>query len=182
METLESNRLQLREWEEIDAKDVFEYAKSKLVGPMAGWKPHDSLEESLEIIQMFKREQDTWAIVLKETGKVIGSVGLHKEEKEKERMLGYVLGEDYWGQGIFKEASERILAYGFEQMKLERITVYHFSTNRQSKRVIEKLGFTYEESKKNGTTGYDGTFYDKVCYVMTISEYYQRKREGLKNA
>ncbi len=53
MKILETERLILRPWKLTDKEDLFEYAKSELVGPNAGWKAHKSLEESVEIIEMF---------------------------------------------------------------------------------------------------------------------------------
>jgi len=76
MEQLETNRLILREWNINDAADLYEYASNKKIGPMAGWKPHDNIEETQKILQMFIEQNETWAICLNETGKVIGSIGL----------------------------------------------------------------------------------------------------------
>lgn len=53
MKTLHTDRLTLREWRESDAEDLFAYASGNKVGPMAGWKPHESVRESLQIIRMF---------------------------------------------------------------------------------------------------------------------------------
>lgn len=65
MKELITDRLILREWKEEDSKDLYEYAKSELVGPNAGWPPHKNEEESKEIIKMFIKNKDTYAIVLK---------------------------------------------------------------------------------------------------------------------
>ena len=48
---LETKRLILRRWEESDAESLYEYAKDPDVGPIAGWPPHQSIEESKEIIK-----------------------------------------------------------------------------------------------------------------------------------
>lgn len=48
---LKTDRLILRPWKETDAKSLYEYAKNPNVGPMAGWPPHKSIEESLDIIR-----------------------------------------------------------------------------------------------------------------------------------
>jgi ribosomal-protein-alanine N-acetyltransferase len=170
MDTLETDRLLLREWNIEDAADVYEYAKSKRVGPMAGWKPHENVEESKQIVQMFTKENDTWALVLKQSSKVIGSVGLHGKDVD-ERMLGYVLGEDYWGQGMIVEAARKALEYAFDTLKVNRVSVFHYPFNEQSKRVIEKLGFRYVGNKEQSAKIFDGTVYDEVCYLMTREEY-----------
>lgn len=176
MKVLETDRLLLREWTEEDCKDLYEYAKSPKVGPMAGWAPHENIEKSKEIIRMFMENNETWAISLKETGKVIGSIGLHPDRKrnyesDQVKMLGYVLAEEYWGQGIMAEAGKEILRFAFEELQLEILSVYHFSTNPQSKRVIEKLGFIYEGTLRRAVKLQDSRIVDSLCYSMLKEEY-----------
>src|SRR5690606_21971593 len=97
MEQLITERLLLREWRESDTGDVYEYAKSELVGPSAGWPPHKSEEETKFIVKMFIQDGDTYPIVLKSENKVIGSIGLHHRKPDenlahlKQREIGYVL-------------------------------------------------------------------------------------------
>lgn len=174
MKTLETNRLLLRRWREEDAEDVYEYAKSSNVGPRAGWKPHENLEETKGILKMFIEQDEKWAIVLKETNKVIGSLGMHKAEVHYEKTLGYVLGEAYWGQGLIKEAAIAAMRYMFDEEGITQISVYHFPFNNQSKRVIEKIGFRYTGIKKESTKIYDGSVYDDVCYMITKDEFFNR--------
>lgn len=49
---LETERLILRRWEESDAEDLYKYASNPDVGPIAGWPPHQSLDESKDVIKM----------------------------------------------------------------------------------------------------------------------------------
>ncbi len=176
MKVLETDRLLLREWIEEDCYDLYEYAKSPKVGPMAGWVPHENLDKSKEIVHMFIESNETWAICLKQTGKVIGSIGLHPDKKrsydsDQVKMLGYVLSEDYWGQGIMVEAGKEVLRFTFKEFNVEILSVYHFSSNPQSKRVIEKLGFTYEGTLRKAIKLQDGTIVDSLCYSLLKEEY-----------
>lgn len=75
----ETERLSLRPWEEKDAEECYKYAKDPKVGPVAGWPVHTSVENSREIIRDVLSGEDTFAIVLKETGLPIGSIGLHHD-------------------------------------------------------------------------------------------------------
>ena len=146
MKTIETSRLVLREFRQSDLDDFFAYAKSEKVGPMAGWKPHENIEESQKILNMFIEENEVWAIEDKHLNKVIGSIGLHQDAKRSNpqaRMLGYVLSEDYWGSGIMLEASRALLNYAFNECRYDLVSVYHFPFNLQSKSVIEKIGFKY---------------------------------------
>ena len=74
--TLETKRLLLRPWREEDAPALFRYASDPQVGPRTGWKPHASVEESREIIRTVLSEPDTFAVILRETGEPVGSVGV----------------------------------------------------------------------------------------------------------
>lgn len=179
MKTLETERLVLRDWSGDDAEGLYFYGKSSKVGPMAGWKPHESKEESEQILQMFIKEGDCWAICLKDSGKIIGSAGLHRDAKrdvKNVRMLGYVLAEEYWGQGLMPEACIEILRFAFEELKLDLVSVYHYSFNAQSRRVIEKLGFRHEGVLRHATKRFDGAVLDEVCYSMTRDEFQQSQR------
>lgn len=174
MRTVETKRLLLRDWTQEDATDLYAYAKSMKVGPMAGWKPHDSIEESKQIIAMFIEEQEAFAIVHKETNKVIGSVGLHSMSKEDERELGYVISEEYWGQGIAKEAAVAAMKDLFLHENVKQVYACHFSDNPQSKRVIEKLGFTAVPDKNQTVTIFDGSVKEEVYYVITKKDFMNR--------
>ncbi|MGL4373864.1 MAG: GNAT family N-acetyltransferase [Turicibacter sp.] len=154
MKTLETNRLILRQWREEDSADLYEYAKSELVGPSAGWLPHQSEEESKLIIKHFIEQNESYAIVLKSENKVIGSIGMHNRKPDErlahlnQRLLGYVLNPAYWGQGIIPEAVKCVLDDAFNHLNLDLVWCGHFEFNTNSKRVIEKSGFNYQYQKK----------------------------------
>lgn len=178
MERLETPRLILRDWTPEDAADLYAYASSKTVGPMAGWKPHDTLAESQEILEMFRRDGDTWALEQKETGRVIGSVGLHRRTREGlacQLELGYVLAEDLWGQGLMPEAAGRAVEYAFETLGEDCLMVAHFPFNTQSQRVIEKLGFHFWNAVSGSWSRYDGVTLDERVYVLTRADYAARR-------
>ncbi|MBU3159100.1 GNAT family N-acetyltransferase [Clostridium frigoris] len=149
METLTTNRLILRQWKENDSADLYEYAKSELVGPSAGWPTHKNEEESKEIIRMFIENKGIYAIVLKLENKVIGSIGLHNRKPDdslsdlEQKEIGYVLNPKYWGNGFIPEAVECLIKYGFDELNLDLIWCGHFDFNSKSKRVIGKCGFKY---------------------------------------
>ena len=147
---IETERLILRAFRESDLADFYEYASVKGVGEMAGWKHHKSIGESAEILDMFINEDKTFAICLKESGKVIGSLGIEKyglEEKLTEfdgylgREIGFVLSRDYWGKGLMPEAVGAVMAYLFDELNFDFLLCGYYNFNAQSKRVQEKCGF-----------------------------------------
>ena len=157
---LKTDRLILRPFRDSDLQDFYAYAKVDGVGQMAGWLPHQNIEESRRILHMFIREKKTLALEL--GGKVIGSLGIdfYNEKDYPEfdsllgREIGYVLSKDYWGQGLMPEAVQAVTRYLFESEKLDFLICGHFERNARSRRVIEKCGFRYIRTV-NFTTEYD---------------------------
>lgn len=144
---LETKRLILRPFEEKDAADLYEYARDPRVGPDAGWPPHKSLEESREIISTVFAAPNVFALVDKESGKVIGSagfVGRHQDSlPTPDDEIGYALSPAFWGRGLVPEAVSELLRYGFEDLNLATIWCGHYDFNAKSRRVVEKCGFLY---------------------------------------
>lgn len=142
---LKTERLILREFKEDDLDDFYEYAKVDGVGQMAGWNPHENKEKSMMILKDFIEEKKTFA--LQYNNKVIGSLGIEKDNHLTEltdligRELGFVLSKDYWGQGIMKEAVDKVIDYCFCTLDLDYLSCGHFLENNQSRRVQEKCGF-----------------------------------------
>ena len=148
--TLETERLILRPFRQEDLQDFYEYASVEGVGEMAGWRHHGSIEKSQEILDMFINDDKTFAIVLKENGKVIGALGVEKYGMEEAltefndylgREIGYVLSKEHWGKGIMPEAASAIIDYLFCSLDLDFLTCGYYDFNSQSKRVQEKCGF-----------------------------------------
>lgn len=147
---LETERLILRRWEESDAEDLYKYASNPDVGPIAGWPPHQSLDESKDVIKNVLNGKEAYAICLKEDGKVIGAIELklngHTDmtEKDDECELGYWIGKPFWGQGLMPEAANELLRHAFEDIGMSIVWCGYYEGNIKSKRVQEKVGFKYQ--------------------------------------
>ncbi|WP_251268606.1 GNAT family N-acetyltransferase, partial [Enterobacter hormaechei] len=72
---LATQRLILRPWRDSDAADLYEYARDPRVGPVAGWPPHASVEESADIIRTVFNRPEVYALQSRENGRAIGCVG-----------------------------------------------------------------------------------------------------------
>lgn len=151
---LETPRLCLRPWRWEDLADFYAYASVPGVGEQAGWPHHETLEDSRKILGSFMEEKDVFALEEKETGRVIGSLGLHEAEWANEmekyaplrmKEVGYVLAQSHWGRGLMPEAVRRVIDWCFDEVGLDALTVGHFMGNSQSRRVIEKCGFAFEK-------------------------------------
>ena len=147
---LETERLILRQFKKTDLYDFYEYASVDGVGEMAGWKHHESIEKTQEILNNFIKEDKTFAIVLKQNNKVIGSIGVEKYGMEetltefngyKGREIGFVLSKEYWGNGIMPEGVKAVIDYLFNNLNFDFLTCGYYDFNSQSKKVQEKCGF-----------------------------------------
>ena len=154
MVRFETPRLLLRPWEETDAEALYKYAKDPAVGPIAGWPPHTSVENSREIIRTILSAPETYAVVLKQTGEPVGSIGLmfgdtvHSADiADGEAEIGYWIGVPFWGQGLIPEAVRRLLRHGFEDLGLQTVWCGYYDGNTQSRRVQEKCGFQYSHTE-----------------------------------
>lgn len=171
---LHTDRLILRSWEEKDAEVLYKYASHPEVGPIAGWPVHTSVENSREVIRDVLSSPDTYAMVLKETGHPVGSIGLMVGEAsnlsvpDNEGEIGYWIGVPYWGQGLVPEAVREIMRYGFEDKQLDKIWCGYFEGNTKSKRVQEKCGFHFHHTADNVPCAIEGVF--RTEHVNCISK------------
>lgn len=147
---IETERLVLRPFKWDDLDDFFTYASVEGVGEMAGWPHHENKDKSKEILTLFIDEDKTFALCLKENGRVVGSLGVEfygAEDKLTEfdgykgREIGYVLARDQWGKGLMAEAVTAVISYLFDEKDLDFLTCGYFDFNNQSRRVQEKCGF-----------------------------------------
>lgn len=166
---LSNHRILLRPWRESDAEALYKYASDPIVGERAGWPPHQSVEESREIINTVFHSDTIWAIVLKDTGEAIGAMGYMPEwemnlpAREGEPLVGYWVGKPYWNQGICTEALRLMLDYLRRKTDYTSLIGSHYVDNPASGRVMEKCGFV-----PTGETAVDATLYDGKEHLMRV--------------
>ena len=182
---LKTPRLTLRTFEQNDLQDFYSYAKVDGVGQMAGWMPHRNIEETQEILNLFLRDQNNFAIV--ENGRTIGSIGLNSFDEDlfdsfpqyqnlRMTALGYVLAKDRWGNGLMPEAARAVLKWLFEEKNIDAVICGNFESNPRSGRVKEKLGF-HEFMRHPMHTRADR---DEICIegILTREDWFERYTEG----
>ena len=144
---METARILLRPWRDSDAEVLYKYASDPDVGPRAGWPPHKSVEESLEIIRTLFHNDTTWAIILKETDEPIGAIGYGPScdcklpARDGEPIVGYWVAKPYWNKGICTEALKLMLDHIKANADIPSLISGHFVDNPASGRVMEKCGF-----------------------------------------
>ena len=156
---LVTKRLILRAWQESDAESLYKYAQDPAIGPVAGWPPHISVEDSLNVIRTVFAAPETYAVVLKETGEPVGSIGvmfgdgLHSAEmRPGEAEIGYWIGVPYWGQGLIPEAVCCLLKRCFEDLGMTAVWCGYYDGNVKSRRVMEKCGFRFHHTEEGKTS------------------------------
>jgi ribosomal-protein-alanine N-acetyltransferase len=184
METLETERLRLRDFVPNDLFDFYEYAKVPGVGECAGWKHHEGIEDSAAILDLFIKEGKTYALVYKESGKVIGSLGFSETHLKanwpglRVVEIGYVLSKDYWGRGLMTEAVKRVIDYLFVSDQYDIVVICHYDFNKRSERVILKAGLHYLKTLKHVLAKGVGKYYDSLVFFISKEEYLKSKSLG----
>ncbi len=153
--TLETERLILRPLTLEDASDVFAYASEPEVALYVPWEAHRSLEDSRDFIASLverarRGEPDTWGIVDRSSGRMIGSIRLEYRPTHAQASVGYVLGRRHWNRGLTTEAVRAVLRFGFKEVGLNRISAVCHVENAASERVMRKVGMTYEGTVREG--------------------------------
>jgi len=149
-EILKTERLVLRPFELSDAKIVQQKAGDKDIADTTLNIPHpypDGLAEEWISIHQPKFEAGeliNYAIILKETGELIGAVGLRVEKKFNHAELGYWIDKNLWGNGYCTEAARALVEYGFNKYGLHKIFAEHLKRNPASGKVMQKLGMKKE--------------------------------------
>ena len=150
---LETERLILRSFKESDAEDVYEYLKEPLVHCFACMKVKSLDEAQAETLRKSKDKDFLFAIVLKETGKVIGEIEAHPESSQPDKAENFVLdtfspcwmlNKDYHGKGYAYEAAYVFFDYLFKEKNARRIYAFTEDYNLASQKLCEKLGMRRE--------------------------------------
>ena len=174
---LETERLVLRPLQASDLDDLFEYTQDEETARYVTWNANQTIDQAEQfltyVLSNYKQgKQAPWAIEWKETGKMIGTIDfIHLLlDDNKQAELGYALSRQFWGKGIVTEAVECVMAFGFEELKLERIQARCMEGNIGSARVMEKVGMTYEGTLRR-LIFIKGAFHDVKMYAMLRDEY-----------
>lgn len=172
---LETDRLVLLPWRLEYAEDMLTFASNEnVIIASGGWQLITDVKKAREKIKNWiERNSDEWAIAVKmnNSNKIIGSIGMHKKKYKDYNLsfdFGYLIAEEYWGQGIAPEAVQKLMHYAFVGLKCDVMTVYHKVFNNRSKRVIEKCKFKFRGIyPKNSKDSPDAN----VCYYLTQDDY-----------
>jgi len=172
---LETDRLILRPPTSLDVDDYMEFRNSDFVlryNAMTG----TTREESLAQFANCATQQDTFALELRESGKVIGMIYTEEDSLRwgvASKELSYFINEAYSRQGYMKEALSAVIAHLFSEDNLECVAARSFAPNIASQRLLESLGFHRDGLIPRCVKGFGGIVYDDTLYSLLRERYSQ---------
>ncbi|HVE60618.1 MAG TPA: GNAT family protein [Chitinophagaceae bacterium] len=173
---LETNRLVLRQINKDDANEIFilrsdSRVMQHILRPIA-----KTLDDALQLIQIIADTETggngiTWAITLKETNRLIGTIGYWQMKKEHYRAeIGYLLSPDFQRKGMMQEALSAVINYGFKEIKLHSIEANVAPENKASINLLERNKFVKEGYFKEDYF-FEGKFFDTVIYSLLSTKW-----------
>lgn len=173
MQEIETARLRLRRFVAGDLDAVRRiYGNSEVMRYM--WDGQARTEAQIRDALAFlmggwdERGIGMWAVVHKARGEVIGRCGFTFLPGTTEAEIGYILARSHWGAGYATEAARAGLHYGFEDLALPRVVAVARPDNLASRRVLQKLGMTYEETARHYGA-------EQACYGVERDAYWARR-------
>lgn len=176
-EQFESERLLIRAARRTDAPVSYEAVVHSL-SALRPWMPFAQKEPDLEQIESnlieaeanFRLRKDLRLhFFSKETGKFIGSSGLHRIDWEVRKFeIGYWVDSRYEGQGYVSEAVDRISRFAFEELAANRIEIRCDTENVRSRAVAERLDFQLEGILRNDSMSKIGNKLRDTCIYSKI--------------
>lgn len=173
---IETERLLLRKLTPETYQYIFEQYSDLEQLEFLGIGTFEKLKEEKEKftkgITTYNKSTLVFQLLDKKSKKVIGGCGFHTWYLDHARAeIGYALTDDTIKRsGLMSEALKPIIAYGFEEMKLNRIEAFIGPNNSASIRLVEKFGFTREGLLRQHYYK-DGQFEDSVAYSLLQEEY-----------
>lgn len=173
---LKTERLTLRKPQLADAPDVLVFRGDAYVQRFNS-VPITTIKEAEEQIiddhALYGRHEGIpWALTFSGDNRVVGLFGLHHwSHKHRRAEAGFDLARAFWGQGIATEALSAIIQFGFAEMNLHRIYASTIADNHESVRLLERLNFTREGTKRESSWEDDGTFHDSAMYGLLRREF-----------
>lgn len=168
------NLVRLRPLEPEDAESLWRWGGDPEVVRWMGAGYPESLAQLTK--RHLERETNSYSTTLMgvetlEEGRLVGAVRLRDTEPELgSAELDIWIGEkDQWGRGLASDAMRVMCRYGFEEMRLHRITLWVVADNTAARRVYEKVGFVQEGVARDGFRR-GGKWYDMVMMGLLEGE------------
>ena len=175
--SLSTDRLLLRKITPEDASDMFLYSRLDEVTRYLLWDAHPSEEYTRSYISYLQERYATgdfydFGVVLKETGRMIGTVGFTSFDlPNNSAEVGYVISPFHQGKGFATEALKKVISFGFDVLGLSRISAVCMQENSASLRVMEKCGLKREGLLRSAVFA-KGDMKDVYLSAITEKDYF----------
>ena len=172
-----TERLVLRDFVVGDWPDVLAYQRDPRYLRYYPW--NDRSEADVQgLVEMFlgwqleqPRRRFQLAITLSESGPVIGNCGIRrKADNSWEADIGYELSPEHWGQGYATDAARAMVDFGFQELKLHRVSSWCIADNVASVRVLERLGMRLE-GRLREERYFKGRWWDTLLFSLLENEW-----------
>ena len=180
--TIETERLILRKFTADDLSAIFHnWTSDEKVTEFLRWPTHKSIDITKRVLESWLLEYEKpdfyqWAIIPKEIGEPIGTISvIELNEKTEKVHIGYCLGSRWWHCGFTSEAFTAVIAFLFEEVKVNRIETWHDSQNPNSGKVMQKCGLIYEGTLRQADWNNKGIV-DACVYGILASDYRANKK------
>lgn len=177
--TIETERLVLRPLALDDFNAVHSWASNPANTRLMLWGPN-SEEETKNFLSKTKPGRD-FAVVLRESGNVIGSCGIYPDVDNNNGEVGWILHRDYWRHGYGSEVGGALIKYGFETLSLRRIIAEGSAENDGSRRVMERNGMRQEALyRKAFRIRSEDRWVDAIGYAILAEDYFKKEKTVAK--
>ncbi|QLH84470.1 GNAT family N-acetyltransferase [Halosimplex pelagicum] len=168
---VEGETVDLRTIEREDAEFLRELFHHPRVRGYAGPDAPDSGEAYESDLLDRMEGADAVELLVCDGDEPVGDVSLAPIDDRRDwANLGYAVHPDYQGEGYATEAARLVVDHGFAALGLHRISATIHADNEASKRVVEKLGFTHEGTKRDDDF-VDGEYVDREVYAVLSGEW-----------
>lgn len=160
MNTIITDHLILRNWQESDLPDLHNILNKEAVALPSGLPSMRTSEETRQLfLDPWIKEPTRFAICLRDDSKLIGYIGLRSPDMDfysflpEELEIGTFIDVPFWGKGYVPEAVKILEKYAFEELSCPAIWAAYFQGNEQSQRCFEKCGFRFHHTEENRYMG-----------------------------
>ena len=165
---LTTERLTLRQLIINDEQEIFTLRSDREINKFLGRQLSNTIDDARNFINKVneninKSDSLYWAITLSDKNILVGTICLFGFSDENYKCeIGYELLTNFQGQGIMKEAAEKVIDYAFNTIKVKKIEAFFHRDNQSSIKLLEKFSFRNSNEP-------DKTNPDLICYHLTNS-------------
>jgi len=172
---LKTERLQLIQITQSHLEDYYQLFSDERVARYYNILPFSEQKDAQKYIDWFESRFNEglgirWGIALKGEKNIIGTLGFNNYKENHRANIGYDLRFDFWNKGLMTEALRAVIAFGFNELGINRMEAEVMMGNAASERVLGKLGFKREGALREWMYWND-RYYDMIMFSLLKYEY-----------